>query len=97
LSSFENRIQPCILCASVSNLLEDGSATARGLSFFALSRGFDNRTAIFTAAAGKRTTDAATIAARQTTPVRNFFIFHPPMVPFPEKPRLRAGVLPVSF
>jgi hypothetical protein len=91
LSSFENRIQPCILCASVSNLLEDGSAAARGRSFLALSRGFDKRTAILTAAAGKRTTDVATIAARQTIPVKNFFIFCPPMVPFPEKPRLWDG------
>jgi len=50
-----------------------------GLAVLAFSRGFDNRTAIFTAAAGKMTTDVATMAARQIIPVKNFFIPCPPL------------------
>ena len=56
------------------------SLDVRVLGFLAPSRGFDNPTAILTAATGKSTTAAAAIAAAQTAPVRTFFMIHPPLV-----------------
>jgi hypothetical protein len=55
---------------SVRNSLE-GASSAWGLCFIELSRGLDNCFAIITAVAGKRTTDVARIAAKQTIPVNN--------------------------
>ena len=68
------------MIAFCNKLRPDLTPTVRSNSVYALfdlSCGLDNNFAILTAATGRKTTAVARIAAPQTTPVKNFFIFFP--------------------